>query len=65
MHYWRIFINFAFGMTKNELVARLRDKELDDFEVKAAKSDLPKNLIRPVLMVLYSLVVGLYLYNYQ
>ncbi len=52
-------------MTKNELVARLRDKELDDFEVKAAKSDLPKNLIRPVLMVLYSLVVGLYLYNYQ
>ena len=31
-------------MTKNELVARLRDIEWDDFEVKAAKSDLPKNI---------------------
>ena len=29
-------------MTKEELVARLRDIEWDDFEVKAAKSDLPK-----------------------
>ncbi|MDE6695405.1 MAG: ATP-binding protein, partial [Muribaculaceae bacterium] len=35
---------FAFGMTKDELVARLRDIEWDDFEVKAAKSDLPKNI---------------------
>lgn len=31
-------------MTKDELVARLRDIEWDDFEVKAAKSDLPKNI---------------------
>ncbi len=31
-------------MTKEELVARLRDIEWDDFEVKAAKSDLPKNI---------------------
>lgn len=34
-------IIFALGMTKEELVARLRDIEWDDFEVKAAKSDLP------------------------
>ena len=31
-------------MTKEELVARLRDIEWEDFEVKAAKSDLPKNI---------------------
>ncbi len=31
-------------MTKEELVARLRDIEWDDFEVKAAKSELPKNI---------------------
>ena len=31
-------------MIKEELVARLRDIEWDDFEVKAAKSDLPKNI---------------------
>ena len=35
-------------MTKAELIARLRDIERDiewdDFEVKAAKSDLPKNI---------------------
>ena len=31
-------------MTKQELVARLRDIEWEDFEVKAAKSDLPKNI---------------------
>ena len=31
-------------MTKEELVARLRDIEWDDFEVKAAKSELPKNV---------------------
>jgi len=31
-------------MTKAELVARLHDIEWDDFEVKAAKSDLPKNI---------------------
>ena len=31
-------------MTKNELAARLRDIEWDDFEVKAAKSALPKNI---------------------
>lgn len=36
--------NFALKMTKEELVARLRDIEWDDFEVKAAKSDLPKNI---------------------
>lgn len=29
-------------MTKDELVARLHDIEWDDFEVKAAKSNLPK-----------------------
>lgn len=44
MHYWIIFINFAFGITKDELAARLRDIEWDDFEVKAAKFDLPKNI---------------------
>lgn len=37
-------INFAVGMTKEELVARLHDIEWDDFEVKAAKSELPKNI---------------------
>lgn len=31
-------------MTKQELVARLRDKEWKDFEVKAAMSKLPKNI---------------------
>lgn len=31
-------------MTKEELVARLCDIEWDDFEVKAAKSELPKNI---------------------
>ena len=31
-------------MTKEELVKRLRDIEWDDFEVKAAKSNLPKNI---------------------
>ncbi len=31
-------------MTKEELVARLRDIEWDDFEVKTAKSELPKNI---------------------
>ncbi len=31
-------------MTEQELVARLRDIEWDDFEVKAAKSELPKNI---------------------
>lgn len=31
-------------MTKQELVARLRDIEWEDFEVKAAKSELPKNI---------------------
>ena len=31
-------------MTKEELVARLRDIEWDDFEVKSAKSELPKNI---------------------
>lgn len=31
-------------MTKEELVARLRDIEWEDFEVKTAKSDLPKNI---------------------
>lgn len=33
---------FAGRMTKDELVARLRDIEWDDFEVKAAKSELPR-----------------------
>ncbi len=36
--------NFASVMTKEELVARLRDIEWDDFEVKSAKSELPKNI---------------------
>lgn len=31
-------------MTKEELLARLRDIEWDDFEVKAAQSDLPKSI---------------------
>lgn len=31
-------------MTKNELVARLQDIEWEDFEVKSAKSELPKNI---------------------
>ena len=31
-------------MTKEEIVARLRDIEWEDFEVKAAKSELPKNI---------------------
>lgn len=31
-------------MTKKELIARLRDIEWDEFEVKAAKSELPKNI---------------------
>ncbi len=31
-------------MTKNELVAKLHDIEWEDFEVKAAKSELPKNI---------------------
>lgn len=31
-------------MTKDELVAKLRDIEWEDFEVKAAKSELPKRL---------------------
>ena len=35
---------FVFEMTKEELVARLRDIEWDDFEVKSAKSELPKNI---------------------
>lgn len=39
-----IFATFVSTMTKEELVARLRDIEWDDFEVKAAKSDLPKNV---------------------
>ena len=36
--------NFAFEMTKEELVVRLQDIEWDDFEVKTAKSELPKNI---------------------
>ncbi len=31
-------------MTKQELVAKLQDIEWEDFEVKAAKSELPKNV---------------------
>ena len=31
-------------MTKDELVAKLHDIEWEDFEVKAAKSELPKNI---------------------
>lgn len=37
-------VNFVIVMTKEELVGRLRDIEWDDFEVKAAKSELPKNV---------------------
>ncbi|MDE6787258.1 MAG: ATP-binding protein, partial [Muribaculaceae bacterium] len=37
-------INFVAVMTKNELVAKLHDIEWEDFEVKAAKSELPKNI---------------------
>lgn len=31
-------------MTKEELTARLQDIEWDDFEVKEAKNELPKNI---------------------
>lgn len=31
-------------MTKDDLVAHLRDIEWEDFEVKTAKSDLPKSI---------------------
>lgn len=31
-------------MTKEELIARLQDIEWDDFEVKEAKNELPKNI---------------------
>ena len=31
-------------MTKQELLKRIQDIEWDDFEVKAAKADLPKNI---------------------
>lgn len=31
-------------MTKDELVAKLHDIEWEDFEVKTAKSELPKNV---------------------
>ncbi len=37
-------VNFVIVMTKEELVGRLRDIEWDDFEVKTAKSELPKNI---------------------
>ena len=33
-------------MTKDDLVAHLRDIEWEDFEVKTAKSDLPRSCIR-------------------
>ena len=35
-------------MTKAELIARLQDIEWDDFEVKTAKSELPKNVAESV-----------------
>ena len=31
-------------MTKDQLIAKLSDIEWDDFEVKAAKSELPRNI---------------------
>ena len=31
-------------MTKEELVARINDLEWEDFEVKEAKSELPKSI---------------------
>lgn len=31
-------------MTKEELIERLKDIEWEDFEVKSAKSELPKNV---------------------
>lgn len=31
-------------MTKDELIHKLSDIEWDDFEVKAAKNELPKNI---------------------
>ncbi|MDE7073675.1 MAG: ATP-binding protein, partial [Odoribacter sp.] len=37
-------INFVVRMTKDKLVARLREIEWEDFEVKTAKSELPKNI---------------------
>ena len=35
-------------MTQEELIARLQDIEWDDFEVKTAKSELPKNVAESV-----------------
>ena len=35
-------------MTKDELLSRLQDIEWDDFEVKEAKSELPKNISETV-----------------
>ena len=31
-------------MTKEELIKRINDLEWEDFEVKEAKSELPKNI---------------------
>ena len=36
------------NMTQEELIARLQDIEWDDFEVKTAKSELPKNVAESV-----------------
>lgn len=44
VHNSRLISNFVIRMTKEELVTRIRDIEWDDFEVKAAKSELPKNV---------------------
>lgn len=35
-------------MTKEELIARLKDIEWEDFEVKTAKSELPKSVAESV-----------------
>lgn len=47
-------------MTKDELIAKLRDIEWEDFEVKAAKSELPKNVWESVSAFSNTSVAGLY-----